>query len=85
MHLLYLDESGCVSDPQQRHFVLGGLSIFERSTHWIEQELNQLRCVLRAIQIAPTMWNFTVRRCGRAEMDGMHTAFLRESKQSRML
>ena len=42
MHLLYLDESGSVADPQQRHFVLGGLSIFERSTHWIEKELNQI-------------------------------------------
>lgn len=40
MHLLYLDESGSVADPQQRNFVLGGMSIFERSTHWIEQELD---------------------------------------------
>jgi len=42
MHLLYLDESGSVSDASQRFFVLAGISVFERSTHWIEQELNQI-------------------------------------------
>lgn len=42
MHLLYLDESGSVTDAGQNYFVLAGLSVFERSTHWIEQELNQI-------------------------------------------
>jgi len=42
MHLLYLDDSGSVSDPNQNHFVLAGLSVFERSPHWIEQELNEI-------------------------------------------
>ncbi len=42
MYLLYLDESGCISEAGQRYFVLAGLSVFERSTHWIEQELNQI-------------------------------------------
>lgn len=40
MHLLYVDESGSVSDPSQKFFVLAGVSIFERKTHWIEQKLN---------------------------------------------
>lgn len=40
MHLLYLDESGSISDPSQRYFVLAGVAVFERSTHWVEQELN---------------------------------------------
>jgi len=48
MHLLYLDESGSVSDVEQRYFVLAGLSVFERSTHWIEQELDQI-----ALRFAP--------------------------------
>lgn len=48
MYLLYLDESGSVADADQRHFVLAGLSVFERSTHWIEQELNQI-----ALRFAP--------------------------------
>lgn len=42
MHLLYLDESGSASDPNQRYFVLAGVSVFERKTHWIEQELNKV-------------------------------------------
>jgi hypothetical protein len=40
MHLLYLDESGNHSDA--RWFVLAGLSVPERQTHWIEQNLNTL-------------------------------------------
>lgn len=42
MHLLYVDESGCVSDPSQKHFVLAGVSVFERKTHWVEQKLNEI-------------------------------------------
>ncbi len=42
MHLLYADESGTLTDPNQRHFVLAGISVFEREPHWIEQELNKI-------------------------------------------
>lgn len=42
MHLLYLDESGSVSDAGQKYFVLAGVSVFERKTHWVEQELNKV-------------------------------------------
>lgn len=42
MHLLYLDESGSVADPNQRYFVLAGVSVFERTTHWVEQPLNEI-------------------------------------------
>ncbi len=42
MHLLYVDDSGSVSDAKQGHFVLAGLSIFERLPHWIELELNEI-------------------------------------------
>lgn len=42
MHLLYVDESGSVSDVSQRYFVLAGVSVFERNTHWVEQKLNNL-------------------------------------------
>jgi hypothetical protein len=30
MHILYVDDSGTVADPNERYFVLGGVSIFER-------------------------------------------------------
>jgi hypothetical protein len=42
MHLLYADESGSIGDPAQHYFVLAGVSVFERETHWIECELNQI-------------------------------------------
>lgn len=40
VHLLYLDESGSASDPSQQYFVLAGISVFERESHWVEQQLN---------------------------------------------
>ncbi|BFG72138.1 hypothetical protein PTKU46_01710 [Paraburkholderia terrae] len=42
MHLLYVDESGTVSDANQHYFVLAGVSVFERSCHWIESALNEI-------------------------------------------
>lgn len=42
MHLLYLDESGSVTDPNEQFFVLAGVSVFERDAHWVEQELNAI-------------------------------------------
>jgi len=48
MHLLYVDESGSISDPAQNYFVLAGVSVFERKTHWIEQSLNDI-----AIKFSP--------------------------------
>lgn len=40
MHLLYLDESGSVTDPNQKWFVLAGVCVNERATHWIEEGLD---------------------------------------------
>lgn len=42
MHLLYLDESGSVDDPNLDYFVLAGVAVFERTTHWVEQPLNTI-------------------------------------------
>lgn len=42
MHLLYVDESGSPGDPSQNFFVLSGVSIFERQTHWVEAKLNEI-------------------------------------------
>jgi hypothetical protein len=47
MYLLYSDESGAVSDPNQNHFVLAGVAIFERETHWAEQDLNAIAARFR--------------------------------------
>jgi len=42
MYLLYVDESGSIADTAQKHFVLAGVAIFERNTHWVEQTLNKI-------------------------------------------
>lgn len=42
MHLLYVDESGTTGDPKQKHFVLAGISIFERQTFWICNQLDEV-------------------------------------------
>ncbi|MDR1462601.1 MAG: DUF3800 domain-containing protein [Azoarcus sp.] len=42
MHLFYVDDSGSVTDPSQKYFVLAGVAVFERKTHWIEQVLNDV-------------------------------------------
>jgi len=42
MHLLYLDDSGSVSDPNTPYFVLAGVSVFERKAHWIEEKLHEI-------------------------------------------
>ncbi len=40
MHILYLDESG--TQKESNTFVVAGLSVFERETHWLGRELDQL-------------------------------------------
>ncbi|MBI4081293.1 MAG: DUF3800 domain-containing protein [Candidatus Lambdaproteobacteria bacterium] len=42
MHLLYADDSGTTTDASQRHFVLAGVSIFERQGHWLAEELRKI-------------------------------------------
>lgn len=48
MHLLYLDESGSVSDPSQKYFLLAGVAVFERAAHWVEQKLNDVAAQFNA-------------------------------------
>ena len=42
MHLLYMDEAGSVTDSSQRHFILAGIALFERQTHWLQTELDDI-------------------------------------------
>jgi hypothetical protein len=42
MHLLYLDHSGAPEDASQAHFVLAGISVFERQTFWLSAELDRV-------------------------------------------
>lgn len=42
MHLLYLDDSGSVTNANDRHIILAGFSIFERSGWWLSQRMDEL-------------------------------------------
>jgi len=42
VHILYLDHSGDEADSKQRHFVLGGFSVFERQGYWISRAADQI-------------------------------------------
>ncbi len=42
MHLLYLDDSGSVGNSSDKHIVLAGFSVFERSPHWLGEEMDKL-------------------------------------------
>jgi hypothetical protein len=46
MYLLYVDESGDPQNRDEKHFVLGGLGVFERQTHWLSQNLDSLEVEL---------------------------------------
>jgi len=47
MHLLYLDDSGSVRNRDDRHVILAGLSLDEKSPHWFSLGLDK---------IAATVW-----------------------------
>lgn len=42
MYILYLDDAGSVEAASQRHFVLAGICVFERQTHWLAKALDDL-------------------------------------------
>jgi len=42
MYLLYADESGAIGNPTESYFVLAGVAVFERDTHWIDRDLNEI-------------------------------------------
>ena len=42
MHLLYLDDAGSVANSDDKHFILAGISIFERQAHWLQVGLDNL-------------------------------------------
>lgn len=67
MYLLYLDESGSVDDPNSHYFVMAGVSVFERQTHWAERAMNDI-----ALRFAPNNPNeiefhATLMRSGREQ------------------
>ena len=43
MHLLYLDESGNPDDAADKHFILAGLSAFEKNTHFLSTKADGIQ------------------------------------------
>jgi Protein of unknown function (DUF3800) len=48
--LLYVDESGSALDPNSQFFVLAGVAIFERSTHWLDKHLTNIAARFAPLQ-----------------------------------
>jgi hypothetical protein len=42
MHLLYLDDSGSVRNPEDTHVILAGVSVEEKSPHWLSLALDKI-------------------------------------------
>ena len=42
MHILYVDESGSVPDPNQNHFILAGVAVFERGIYHLVKAADDL-------------------------------------------
>lgn len=42
MYILYLDDSGSVKNKDDRYFVLAGVALFERQTHFLSLEMDKL-------------------------------------------
>lgn len=43
MYILYLDESGNPGDPADKHFVLAGAAVFERSIHFLTEAVDRVQ------------------------------------------
>jgi hypothetical protein len=74
VHLLYLDESGSVSDPNQKWFVLAGISVSERATHWIEEGLDLIARRFNAADPRSMELHGSPMRSGRDEWKGIPQA-----------
>jgi hypothetical protein len=42
MHLLYVDDSGSVGNPNEAHFILGGVAVFERGIYHVIKALDEV-------------------------------------------
>lgn len=42
MHLLYVDDSGSVGNPAEKHFILGGVAVFERGIYHVIEALDEV-------------------------------------------
>lgn len=43
MYLLYVDEAGDPNNPNERHFVMGGVAVFERQIYYLNEAVDQVQ------------------------------------------
>lgn len=67
MYLLYLDESGNPDDAAEKHFVIGGVAVYERQTFFLSQALDALQ--QKHFPSAPP-WSFMRLRFAQAKAFG---------------
>ncbi len=48
MYLLYLDDSGSVSNRNESYLVLGGVMVFERQVHWLSEQIQKIALAIDA-------------------------------------
>lgn len=51
MHIVYVDEAG--THKEARHFIVGGLAVFERETYYLARALDQLQAKYLPDEAAP--------------------------------
>lgn len=67
MYLLYLDESGSVDDPNSNFFVMAGVSVFERQTHWAETAMDHIAKRFEPNNASSLEFHATLMRSGREQ------------------
>ena len=82
MHLLYLDESGHSHDPSSDFFVLAGFSVFERPTHWLENQPDRIGARVDPVHPHTVEFHSSVMYGGRDEWKGVAPAQLKPKPPS---
>lgn len=67
MYLLYVDESGGVTENDQKYYVLGGVSAFERKPYFISNDLDELQAKLFPAVTEPIEFHSSAIRNGNGE------------------
>lgn len=71
MYLMYTDESGSLTDPDQHFFILSGIAVFDRRTHWIEQEMNTIAERFRPMDPFSIEFHGSPMRAGKQDWKGI--------------
>ncbi|MCW5258162.1 DUF3800 domain-containing protein [Verminephrobacter aporrectodeae] len=74
MYLLYLDESGHPQDPGSNFFVLAGVAVFERSTHWLDSRISPIAARFNAADPSSVEFHGSPMHAGKGDWSGIAPA-----------